>query len=242
MVRPAVIARIVPIARVIPVSRVVPVATDFPVIYGCTGRAVAYTVVMVTIVSAVPSVTHSEMVGVVMVDVDVATTVIPSTSSYTMPCMSSTIAGVEYRTTIVEVVTVRIAGIDTEVPVAVCPVEGTIEIGGGTESTQLPVEQDIAQVEVTTLPVNAVYIIITGDTHQVVEVNLISSLILLFCQVQLVSHLVREEKSLVASLLVAHCLARCCECQHCYQGDHHLLHILIIFYQFNKMLLFTMQR
>jgi hypothetical protein len=165
---------------------------------------------MVAIVSAVPSVTHSEMAGVVMIDIVVTTAVIPSMPTYTMPGMSSTIAGVEYRTTVVEVVTVRIAGVDAEVPEAVCPVEGAIEIGGGTESTQLPVEQDIAQVEVTTLPVGSVYVVITGDTHQVVEIDLISSLILLFCQVQLVSHLVREEKSLVASLLVAHCLARCC--------------------------------
>ena len=79
-------------------------------------------VVMVAIVSAVPSVTHSEMAGVVMIDIVVTTAVIPSMPTYTMPGMSSTIAGVEYRTTVVEVVTVRIAGVDAKVPVACAPV------------------------------------------------------------------------------------------------------------------------
>jgi hypothetical protein len=71
---------------------------------------------MVAVVSTVPTVTHSKMMGVVMVDVVVTTTVIPTMSSYTVPGMTSTIAGVEYGATVVEIVTMWITGIDAEVP------------------------------------------------------------------------------------------------------------------------------
>ena len=105
-----------------------------PVIDCRTSRTITYpTVMVVAIVSTLPTVTHSEMMGVVVVDIVVTTTVIPSSSTYYMPCMTSTITGVEYRATIVEIVTMRIAGIDAEVPETVSPVERTIEIGGCTE-------------------------------------------------------------------------------------------------------------
>jgi hypothetical protein len=142
--------------------------------------------------------------------------------------MSTAIAGVEHRTTEVEVVTMWIASINAEVPETITPVEWTIEIGSCAECLPLPIQQNIAQVQVTTLPVVAIDIVITRHTHQVVEVDFIGSLILLVRQVQLVSHLVCQEQSLVACLFVAHCLARCCYRQHCYQGYHHLLHITFI--------------
>jgi hypothetical protein len=105
------------------------------VVHRCTSRTMTDSVIMVVaVVSTVPSVTHSEMVGVVMVDVVVTAAVIPTVSCH-VPGMSTTIGGVEYRTTIVEVVTMGIPGIDAEVPETVCPVKWTIEIGGGAEST-----------------------------------------------------------------------------------------------------------
>ena len=197
---------------------------------------------MVTIVSPMPSVAHADVASVVVMDVVVATSVIPSVTSNAVPGMSSTISSVEYGTSVVEIVTMWIAGIDAEMPESVCPIERAIEIGGCTECAQLPVKQDIAQIQVAALPVGAIYIVITRDSHQVVEVNLISSLILLFCQVQLVSHLVSQEEGLVASLLVAHCLARCCYQQHCYQGYHHLLHTHIILISSTYFYLFTVQK
>ena len=121
-----------------------------------------------------------------------------------------------------------IASINAEVPETITPVEWTIEVCSCAECLPLPIQQDIAQVQVTTLPVVAINIIVTRHAHQVVEVDFIGSLILLVRQVQLVSHLVCQEQSLVACLLVAHCLARCCYRQHCYQGYHHLLHITFI--------------
>ena len=113
---------IVPVAIVITVTVVITVVTLVVTIHVTmvdrrTGRAVAYPVIMmVAVVSTVPTVTHSKMMGVVMVDVVVTTAVIPTMSSYTVPGMTSTIAGVEYGATIVEIVTMWITGIDAEVP------------------------------------------------------------------------------------------------------------------------------
>jgi len=119
----------------------------------------------------------------------------------------------------VVVVAVGIAGIDTEVPETIAPVKGTIEVGGVEESPVLPVEQDIAQVEVAVLPVDAIEVVVVVDAHQVVEVDFVCCLILLLGEVQLVSHLVGEEQSLLTSLLIAHGAGRQGHHEHCCEGD-----------------------
>ena len=95
-----------------------------------------------------------------------------------VPAVASTVGGIEVWTSEIEVVAMRIAGIDAEVPVACIPVERTVEIGGGTESIPLPGVENIVQVEVAALPVDTEHIVDSGHTHQVVEVDLVGSLIL----------------------------------------------------------------
>ena len=146
----------------------------------------------------------------------VATVVVVAVSANSVPGMSATIGGIEGRTSVEEVVAVWIAGIDAEVPESVAPVEWTEEIGGCAECLPLPVEQDIAQVQVATLPIGAEYVIVARHAHQIVEVDFVGSLVLRIRQVQFVSHLVGQEESLVPCLFVAHGLARCCYRQHCY--------------------------
>jgi hypothetical protein len=107
-----------------------------------------------------------------------------------MPGVSATIADIEVRCSEIEVVTVRIAGVDAEVPVACFPVEGTVEIAGCQEGIPLPVEKDITQIEVATLPVDAKHVGATCHTHQIVEVDLITSLVLLVGEVELIGHLI----------------------------------------------------
>ena len=99
---------------------------------------------VVAIVTAMPSVTHADVLCVMVMDVAIAMAVIPSMTAYTMPGVCSTIGSIEYGTPVVEIVAVWIAGIDAKVPESVSPVQWTIEIGGGTESTQLPIQKDIA--------------------------------------------------------------------------------------------------
>jgi hypothetical protein len=75
-------------------------------------------------------------------------------SAMNMPGMSAAIGSIEVRTSEVEIVTVRIAGVDAEMPVTCLPVERTIEIGGCDIGLPLPVEQDITQVEITAFPID----------------------------------------------------------------------------------------
>ena len=180
-----------------------------------------------TIVAAIPTVVHSYVLSVWSAIV-VAVAMIVARTAYSVPGMCPMIGVIEMRTSEVEVVTVRIAGIDAEVPVTSVPVQRTIEIGSCYEGIPLPVEQDIAQVEITALPIGTVHIVTAGDAHQVVEIDLIGCLILLVSEIQLISHLVCQEQGLVASLLIAHCVCRDGCCQHHHQREKHLLHTRII--------------
>ena len=112
---------------------------------------VAGTSAEVTTIKAVSHTKSTMVAGNTMVATEGAS-VIPSTSSYTMPCMTATIGVPEVGTTEVEVGAMRIAGIDAKVPVASVPVKRTIEIACCTEGAILPVEQDITQVGVQYSP------------------------------------------------------------------------------------------
>lgn len=84
--------------------------------------------------------------------------------------MSATIVYVYSRTIEVEVVAVRIACVNAEVPVASVEVERTIEVGCVAESTILPVEQNVAHVEIAVAPVGPIQVVDSIYTHKVVEV------------------------------------------------------------------------
>ena len=174
-------------------------------------------------ITTVPTVVHTDMLSVRGVEV-LTMTVIVAVSANSVPSVGTMIGVIEVRTSEVEVVTVWVAGIDAEVPVAGIPVQRTIEIGRCDEGIPLPVKQDITQVEITALPVRSVHIVTAGDTHQIVEVDLIGCLVLFVCEIQLISHLVSQEQGLVAGLLIAHCVCRDGCCQHHHQCEKHLLH------------------
>ena len=130
---------------------------------------------------------------------------IPASSAVYSPAVVASIANVEVWSTEEEVVAARVTCVDSEMPVTAVPVERTIEVGGIAESAILPVEQDIAQVEITLSPVYAIQVIVSIDAHQIVEVHLIGCLVLIIGQIQLVSHLVSQEECLLACLFVTHC-------------------------------------
>ena len=151
--------------------------------------------------------------------------VIPASVSVYSPAMTSTVRYVEVRATEVEIVAARIAGVDAEVPVARMPVERTVEIGGIEICSVLPVEQDIAQIHIALAPVSTIQVIVCIYTHQVVKVHLVSCLILVFRKIELVSHLVCQEESLLSCLLITHCRSGSeCHHEHGYQSYYHSFH------------------
>ena len=156
-------------------------------------------------VSTVPTVVHA-VVCTVRATIVVAVAMIVAVGPMMMPGMTAAIGGIEVRTSEIEEVTMGVAEIDAEVPVACVPVEWTIEIAGCHEGVPLPVEQDVAQIQVATLPVDAVNIVAARHSHQVVKVDLVCCLVLLISQIQLIRHLVGQEQGLLASLLIAHCV------------------------------------
>ena len=156
-----------------------------------------------SVVTTCESVAHA---SACMASVSEVTSMIPAASAIHPPAMTSAIDSPEMGMAKVEVVTVRVAGIDAEVPVAGFPVEGTIEVGSCHEGVVLPVEQDVAQVKVALCPIDAIQVVDGIDAHQVVKVHLVGGLVLLLGEVQLVCHLVGEEQCLLAGLLVTHCV------------------------------------
>ena len=118
--------------------------------------------------------------------------------------MAAAIADVHSRAVEVEVVAVRVAGVYAEVPVASVEVERTIEVGCIAEGAILPVEQNVAHVEIAVAPVGPIQVVDSIYTHKVVEVYLVCCLILVVGQIQLISHFVGQEQSLLTSLLITH--------------------------------------
>lgn len=100
-----------------------------------------------------------------------------------MPAVAPTVHGVKVRCTKIKVVTVWIAGVHTEVPIACVPVERAIEITGIAVHAVLPIEQNVTQIQVAALPIESEQVVVVVDAHQVVEVNLVCSLILVICEV-----------------------------------------------------------
>lgn len=121
-----------------------------------------------------------------------------------MPAVSPTVGCIEVGASEVEVVATRVAGIDAKVPEAIAPVQWTIEIGSCHEGIPLPAKQDIAEIQVTTLQIDTIHVVVGAYSHQVVEVDLVGSLILFVVEVQLIRHLVGEEEGLITCLLVGH--------------------------------------
>jgi len=218
-----VVVTVVPVVvTVVPVVvTVVPVVAVSRTRYASRAAAV-----LATIVTTVPSAAHAEMAPTLHVTRPevIAATLVVAASAIHAPAVTTSVGCIEVRTAEVEIVAAGITGIYPEVPVAAIPYQRTIEIGGCTEKVPLPAVEYVANVLVAALPVQAQHIVIVGDTHQVVEVDLIGCLILQVSKIELVGHLVGEEKSLVASLLVGHGACRHCHGQKGEQGDNHLFH------------------
>ena len=73
-------------------------------------------------VTAIPAVVHTEVIPVVSRTVVIPVSVVVSMTAMSVPGVSTTIGGIEVWTPEVEVVTMRIAAIDAEVPVTSLPV------------------------------------------------------------------------------------------------------------------------
>lgn len=145
---------------------------------------------------------------------------IPCAGGVEVPVVATAIGHIDFRAGLIELGR-SIAGIDAPYPTVVGPVHWTVEIRCCYIGVVLPGRENALELLVTERPIIAVEVIVVVDCHEVVEVDLIGSLILLIGEVQLVSHLVGKEQCLILSLTVCHCGSGGDYCHHhCYQ--HHL--------------------
>ena len=107
--------------------------------------------------------------------------------------VTTTVAHEHLRMCIVEMPSV-IVSIYCECPSASLPCHRAIEVGECHILVVLPAIQHKAEICVTTIPPDAEDITVSVQAHQVVEVDLVDCLILCSGEVELVSHLVREEE------------------------------------------------
>ena len=110
--------------------------------------------------------------------------------------------------TIVEEMSVGIVAIDGERPCATVPEQRMEEIVGSSEDAVLPIKEDVTQISIAIDEVVAIDIIRRLHAEQIVEVDLVAIFVLLVVEIELIRHLIGEEQSLLASLLVIHCMQR----------------------------------
>ena len=114
-----------------------------------------------------------------------------------MNLVMTALVGNEYRRMCIVETVSAIVRVHCECPSTSLPSHGAIEVVQCYILVILPRSQHEAEVCVTTIPPDAKHVAMTVQAHQVVEVDLVDCLILCSCEVQLVGHLVREEKRLV---------------------------------------------
>ena len=95
-------------------------------------------------------------------------------------------------------------GVNRQEPSGGPPQNGAEEIGGCLEQGILPVVEDVAEVRIAVLQVNAREVALCPDVHQVVQVDLVGVVVLLFVEVEFIRHFVGQKPGPVAGFFVGH--------------------------------------
>ena len=118
--------------------------------------SVAFMTVTISVVTSVKSVSHAGRFMTYSRSMTKIPAAVPRAMPIVMPAMPAIVNEDKVWPTKIEVVTTGITCVDGKVPVASVPVQRTIKIAGCAESTILPVEQYIAQVEIASSPIVAI--------------------------------------------------------------------------------------
>lgn len=118
--------------------------------------SIAFMTVTISVVTSVKAVSHAGRFMTYSRSMTKIPAAVPRAMPIVMPAMPAIVNEDKVWPTKIEVVTTGITCVDGKVPVASVPVQRTIEIAGCAESTILPVEQNIAQVEIASSPIVAI--------------------------------------------------------------------------------------
>ena len=94
-------------------------------------------------IAAIPTIVHTEVLSANRTEV-LSASIVVAMSAMNVPGMSTTIGCIEVWASEVEVIAMRIAAIDTEVPVTSLPIEWTVEVAGSYVCIPLPIIQNLA--------------------------------------------------------------------------------------------------
>lgn len=95
-----------------------------------------------------------------------------------------------------------------EIPCRAYPTDGAVEVIECHIKVVLPTVQNVAHVGVAILPVIPVNVVHGVDAEQIVQVNLISTVVLVGRKVELIGHLVGKEQSFLAGSFVTQGIRR----------------------------------
>ena len=118
--------------------------------------SVAFMTVTISVVTSVKSVSHAGRFMTYSRSMTKIPAAVPRAMPIVMPAMPAIVNEDKVWSAKIEIVTMGVTCVDGKVPVASVPVQRTIEIAGCAESTILPVEQYIAQVEIASSPIVAI--------------------------------------------------------------------------------------
>ena len=192
--------------------------------------AIGCPIVMVAVVVPAPVVVMVAVVMIVMVAMAhgrVGLVVVVSAVEAAASMAMATPEGHEHCGTVEIHPSSTVAAVDGEGHTGVGPDDGTVEPLAGHEAVVLPGAEHIAQVAVANFPPKTEHVGAGIYVEQVIEIDLIHCLILYCCQSELVGHLVRKIKGLVACGVVRHCCGGDGYRHHHHQG-HHLLHVFYV--------------
>ena len=118
--------------------------------------SVAFMTVTISVVTSVKAVSHAGRFMTYSRSMTKIPAAVPRAMPIVMPAMPAIVNEDKVWSAKIEIVTMGVTCVDGKVPVASVPVQRTIEIAGCAESTILPVEQYIAQVEIASSPIVAI--------------------------------------------------------------------------------------
>lgn len=118
--------------------------------------SVAFMTVTISVVTSVKSVSHAGRFMTYSRSVTKIPAAVPRAMPIVMPAMPAIVNEDKVWSAKIEIVTMGVTCVDGKVPVASVPVQRTVKIAGCAESTILPVEQYIAQVEIASSPIVAI--------------------------------------------------------------------------------------
>ncbi len=124
------------------------------------------------------------------------------------PTVFAIIAGIIVGAIKIELVAVGIARIDAITEPVIVPVSRAEEIIQSLETGVFRTAQDIRQIDVAPRPIRSIEVLVVVETEEIIIIDFVGGFILVFGEIQFVSHFVGQEERNAARCAAAHRVCR----------------------------------